>query len=72
MPAYIGTSSPISARRLRLSSQSKRAARSGRTRDARSAKIRHSLRASPTGPATCGLKAIWRSVVVLVPPPSCS
>ena len=33
MPAYIGTSSAISARSARLSAQSKRAARSGRTRD---------------------------------------
>ncbi len=72
MPAYSGTRSAISARSARLSAQAKRSARSGRTRDASSAKIRHSLRASPSGSATCGLNAIWRSVVVLVPPPSCS
>ena len=59
MPAYSGTSAAISARSARLSAHAKRVGeiRAGPA-TASSAKIRHSLRASPSGSATCGLKAI--------------
>ena len=64
--------SAISARRSRLVGQENAWARSGRARVAMSPNSRHSLRASPTLRGISGENATRRSVVVSVPPPSCS
>ena len=73
MPAYSGTTRAISSRSSSPDRHENRSARSGRTRAASSAKMRHSLFASPMRPTAIGGEyTMRRSVVVSVPPPSCS
>src|SRR5258706_538624 len=62
----------ISSRMAQPVSQPSKCARSGKQAAASSRKIFHSARASPTWRGISGLKIMRRSVVVSVPPSSCS